>query len=444
MIGPKGSAGIVVVVAFFCGLLVASAGTATVAMVAGLLVAGMTAKRWGVFTVAAGVTLGLAASGWTAPIGSVGDFDVRLIDAPAFVVIVGALLNGHQAQRSLRQPLLVLIGLVGASAVLTGSTAAQISWLRLAVTVALALAIPRLRIDTRAAVGFAQIGALVGLARALVTYDGGRAANYSGPNSLGLACGVLVLSGLFGPGSRPRRTAVVLAGLGGLGLSRSIGSMVATAAACALCAVLSGRTSGRVVVMGIGALVTVVAISVLRPADVPRAPGFGTSSTAIRLSVAYAGYQVFREHPVAGVGWQQSSSPSVIANDRVLDAVRARFPGLRTYADADSTRVTSVHSLYVQWLAEFGLVGVAVLGWCLLRGRRVLGGLPRTAEVHLCLGLLALVAVWWNDNPLFGGQPETVLFFGVLGLLLTTRRVESPSSGVPQMSRLHRQSGTLR
>ena len=86
---------------------------------------------------------------------------------------------------------------------------------------------------------------------------------------------------------------------------------------------------------------------------------------------------------------------------------------------------TSVHNAYVQVAAELGLIGVVllVLMLCTLAVdiRRVIrraepGSAARRLLWFLAFGVV-LIVVWLNDNPLFGGQAETVLLAVLIGLI---------------------------
>ena len=165
-------------------------------------------------------------------------------------------------------------------------------------------------------------------------------------------------------------------------------------------------------------------IASVRPDDIPRGSGFDASSTAVRVTLGYAGLTVFRDHPILGVGWQRSSP--AITSEAVVAKVRDRFSRVRTdLLQAGDTDVT-IHNAYIQVLAESGLVGFAILVSGLVIGRRgireLIAGAGRDAEVARALMVsLVVILIWWNDNALFGSQPEAVLFAVFLGLLASIR-----------------------
>jgi hypothetical protein len=97
--------------------------------------------------------------------------------------------------------------------------------------------------------------------------------------------------------------------------------------------------------------------------------------------------------------------------------VRSDFLPQGTFSD--------LHNFYVQVLAQAGLIGVIaflVMAFALTRGIRSAIRLTRsTPSLFACarcaLLLLVAILIWWNDNALYGAQPETVLATTFLGLL---------------------------
>ena len=59
---------------------------------------------------------------------------------------------------------------------------------------------------------------------------------------------------------------------------------------------------------------------------------------------------------------------------------------------------------------------------------------PERAQLWFMAWGLVLVVVWWNDNPLYGGQSETVipaLFVGAIGGLAGALAEKRARSGAP-------------
>jgi O-antigen ligase len=100
----------------------------------------------------------------------------------------------------------------------------------------------------------------------------------------------------------------------------------------------------------------------------------GVESYSQRTVLAYIGLRIFQDHPVAGVGWQLSSRPDVF-EPYVPDA-RKRFPDVVELAFPAKGREWGVQNLYIQMLADAGVIG---LGLTLAVGAAGLGVAWRAA-----------------------------------------------------------------
>jgi O-antigen ligase len=89
------------------------------------------------------------------------------------------------------------------------------------------------------------------------------------------------------------------------------------------------------------------------------APPQGVETYSQRTVLAYIGLRIFQDNPVIGVGWQRSSRPDVF-EPYVPDA-RERFPDVVELAFPAEGREWGVQNLYVQMLADTGIVGLALL-----------------------------------------------------------------------------------
>ena len=126
----------------------------------------------------------------------------------------------------------------------------------------------------------------------------------------------------------------------------------------------------------------------------------GVETYSQRTVLAYIGLRIFQDSPIAGVGWQRSSRPEVF--EPYVDDARARFPDVVDDAFPAEGREWGVQNLYIQMLADAGVIGLALL---LLVGGAGLGLAWRTAAraptpwaaaaglVVVC-ALLALAGVW--------------------------------------------------
>jgi O-antigen ligase len=250
------------------------------------------------------------------------------------------------------------------------------------------------------------------------------------------------------------RIILVLIGLVGLLLAKSVASFVATGFALALGAALmnvgfassSRRVIRSALVVALAGVLVFGAVRFLRPNTTPGANGFTSSSTYQRLVLGSAGLQIFARNPVLGVGWRESNSPKLLGDRAINAQLRRRFPNSDPafYPDVTLTRQTntSVHNTYIQILADLGLVGFLLLAYLVFAIavpiRDLLRRLGPRHELWpqawvMSLGLVVML-IWLNDNPLFGGQPETVipaLFVG--GLAATSRMV--PRRNVARVQR---------
>jgi O-antigen ligase len=267
------------------------------------------------------------------------------------------------------------------------------------------------------------------------TLLGARGGGVINPNVLGLVSGLLVLMGTFGAlGPSPfHRVPLALWGAVGLVQSQSVGSLVGTSAALVLGLAFMVAPNRRIVAVRAlrGAMALVVAVALayglaaaIRPENLPTSEQFHDSSGGQRAVLAAAGVELVERHPLIGVGWRRSEEPKVIGDPGVNAELRARFTSTRSDYFPDVTPA-SVHNAYVQVAADLGLIGFGLFVLMLAslaRGvARVLTRTPRAGPERAQLWFLAwglvLVAIWWNDNPLYGGQPETVipaLFVGAI------------------------------
>jgi O-Antigen ligase len=85
----------------------------------------------------------------------------------------------------------------------------------------------------------------------------------------------------------------------------------------------------------------------------------GVESYSQRTVLAYIGLRIFEENPMLGVGWQRSSRPDVF--EPYVDDARKRFPDVVDLAFPAEGREWGVQNLYIQMLADAGIVGLALL-----------------------------------------------------------------------------------
>ncbi|HSL66170.1 MAG TPA: O-antigen ligase family protein [Gaiellaceae bacterium] len=131
-----------------------------------------------------------------------------------------------------------------------------------------------------------------------------------------------------------------------------------------------------------------------------------------RTLLLYIGGRIFLDHPLVGVGLRGSEEPA--AFEPYLADARARFPDASPLAFPAPDRRYGVQSLYVQSLADLGVVGaallVALLGAALALARRNPAGVLGLLWLLLCVGL-------WGAQGLVAGIPLGALTWIAIGLL---------------------------
>jgi O-antigen ligase len=329
-----------------------------------------------------------------------------------------------------------------------------VSWLRLIQTASiafLAASVIETKQDVRLVLGAVVIAGILAIILAVSAggnvLSGRATAGSLGPQSIGMLSGLILLIGAFGAASVNVRHRIALAAVGlfGLLIAKSVASFVAVGFALALGAAFMAAASSAqrvtrvALTVGLAGVLVFGAVQLFRPEVTPGSEEFKDSSAARRILTIAAGFEIFERNPVIGAGWRQSSNPGVIGDRDVVTDVRRRFPEARPAYYTDVTP-TFVHNAYVQVLADLGLVGfllfVAVIVAIAVRVRDLLRRLGSDHELRreawvMGLGLLLLL-VWFNDKPMFGGQPETVVAALLIGTLAATSRIvaeAAPATG---------------
>ena len=222
-----------------------------------------------------------------------------------------------------------------------------------------------------------------------------------------------------------------VSGVIGLILSGSTAGAIGFALA-ALAASVFGKWRSRATRRRLAAivclpLVVVAGLVPLRSGDVghllryfgigPKEKQHNVETLVQRTLLIYIGWREFLNHPVTGSGFESSLEESVYSP--FLPAAHAKFPGSPPRAFPSPEHPWGVQNLYVQTLAETGvigfllLVGVFVAGlWT--AGRAALRGPPEGALLPL-LWLLVCVGVW-NALGTIAGIPMDALTWLALGL----------------------------
>jgi O-antigen ligase len=261
--------------------------------------------------------------------------------------------------------------------------------------------------------------------------------------SLGIALAALAL------GSRlalPRALTVTagVAGAAGLVLSGStagaIGFAVAAAAAMLVGVRLGSLTRRRAGLAGATVALVALGILALRGGDFDQFLRWAglrekeqqttaeVQTYAQHTLLAYLGYRIWRDHPLLGVGWQGSGDYASY-RPYLADAHR-RFPGTAEKAFPAPDRPYGVQNVYVQTLADLGLVGLVLfvglfVAALALAARVALRGRQFTSGVALAAGLALVTAMGvWAANGLVAGIPIDALLWLCLGLVVVARGLD--------------------
>jgi O-antigen ligase len=266
---------------------------------------------------------------------------------------------------------------------------------------------------------------------------GRRQASFLGSHDFATLSGAALMIGLFGAyalvGRRTRLVALV-AGVLGMIVSGSLAAVlgvVAGVAAGAVYVVAAHRVEWRrawplaaavaVVVVGSLAIRTTDLDQFLRflgakPAEAQTTKKIQTY--AHRTVLVYIGLRIWEDHPLRGVGWQGSAEPRNFM--RYVPDARRKFPreAPQAFPSPAPDRRYGVQNLYVQTLADLGVVGLALLLalfgaaiWLAVRARNG-AGIVAASWVVLLLGL-------WLAQGLVAGVPLdalTWLAFGLVGI----------------------------
>ena len=392
----------------------------------------------------------------------VGPVDLRAIDVFWLAIAVWAVMERQRAGpvRAAdvgQRQLVVFLGALALSVVplfvdgVTGSDASLVAWLRLVQTFSLVALVPyvlRSVKDAQVVIGVVEFAVAAEMIRAignaLMTGQiSERLQGGNGPNPEGLLAAVLIVTAVHAPVPRalPLRVAMAVLGAIGLVMAQSLGATVAVAGALALFglrSVPSARarasalfTPTRIVVL---VLAAVVFAMTFRSENVPVSDNFRQSTTTHRLILAEAGIELFLQHPVLGVGWQRS--PEAVQSRQLNEQLRRRFGGDVNPQFLPDQSPTGVHNSYVQIATEAGVIGIIgflVFLFACVRGirallRRLAADPARHACARCAVVVLVLIALWLNDNALYGAQPEVVLAATMLGLLagLGSARLDEP------------------
>ena len=403
------------------------------------------------------------------PIMEIGEFTVRYIDGAIALLTVAVFLKKITAQyRKLPgqewwiifKPLLPFLVYIGMSLGLVwvyvpyALTTSVASYARLIVTVLLGLLIymslgtkKDMWLFTRLIVMFAAMSVIVGTWEALASLQkeaviAGRYGGLLGINTFGLVSGLLVLWAVIARANKGHRKLWVIplaTGILGLFLSKSGSSILATIGAILFFRLAFKRkrtTQGiwllQLALIGVlGFALALGSLRLLRPGDLFGLVSLSEGSYAQRVMIAYGALQIFLSHPLFGVGWQASSTKAIIGDPTFNEILMQAFPKLPAHYFF-LERSTSLHNLYVQLLAELGIVGFSLFVYGVAHIGKTIAGILKQVPYQSPFKRLALfnatglvyLLIWWNTNPLFGGQTESIFAVTFLSFLAALWRLQ--------------------
>jgi hypothetical protein len=136
-----------------------------------------------------------------------------------------------------------------------------------------------------------------------------------------------------------------------------------------------------------------------------------------RTLLLYIGGRVFLDHPLIGVGLRGSEEPA--AFEPYLEDARKRFPTAAESAFPNSQNKWGVQSLYVQTLADLGVVGGALLVGLLAAAFALARRATTTAPGVIGLVWLLLCVGLWGAQGLVAGVPLAALTWFAVGFLVS-------------------------
>jgi O-antigen ligase len=231
-------------------------------------------------------------------------------------------------------------------------------------------------------------------------------------------------------------TAVITGVLGTIvagAVASVFGLLTALAVTGVLVLVRRETTPGRAGAVVAAAAIAVAGVVVIRGTDLSAFARFlGASSShteqrqtkvqtyAHRTLLVWIGYEIWKDHPLLGVGWEGSAEPANFLP--YIPAAKARFPNEAALAfpAAAPDRRYGVQNVWVQALADLGVVGCllwagtfAAAGWLAFR-----------SGVWLALAWVLLLVWLWSAQGFIAGIPLDALTWLAFGLAATRLRPE--------------------
>jgi hypothetical protein len=239
---------------------------------------------------------------------------------------------------------------------------------------------------------------------------------------------VAALSGGLGVILSAPLTAVIGLGLAALGLIviAQLRHEVAPRRLAVVAAILAVTAVGAIAMRGDQLDVVLRLVGI----ESTQASNDNVESYAHRSVLAWIGWQMFLDHPLTGVGWEASGDASRFMP--YVPAAQREFPDEPDLAFPGPTRRYGVQNLYVQTLADLGVVGFLLLGSVFVLGAW-LAARARTAFTAVGLLWIAVVAGVWAALGIVAGIPLDALTWMAFGLGAIPREREDSSSTARNM-----------
>jgi len=144
--------------------------------------------------------------------------------------------------------------------------------------------------------------------------------------------------------------------------------------------------------------------------------------------LAYIGYRIWREHPIAGAGWQASTEPETV--DPQLPAARREFPDVSPLAFPTREHPWGVQNAYVQAAADLGLVGLVL--WLAPFALALLLALRANAPpgAVAVFAILAATGIWGGQGLVAGIPLDAVTWLGFgLAAAAAAQRTRAAAQG---------------
>jgi hypothetical protein len=150
----------------------------------------------------------------------------------------------------------------------------------------------------------------------------------------------------------------------------------------------------------------------------------GVETYSHHTLLAYIGYRIWRNHPVAGAGWQASDEPATV--DPTLPAAHRKFPDVSPLAFPTREHEWGVQNAYVQSAADLGLIGLML--WLAPFALALVLALRANAPpgAVATFALLAAMGVWGGQG-LVAGIPLDAVTWLAFGLAATAAAQRTPT-----------------